>query len=118
MTNHTEFDFDTPVDRSGTASEKWAMYEQRKVLPFWLADMDFRSPPAITEALHRRVEHGVFGYTAAPDELIREVMTMLEASYDWKVQRDWLVWLPGLVVGINVTCRAFGEDQRTSSSNS
>ena len=110
MTNRTVFDFDTPVERGGTASEKWAMYEKREVLPFWLADMDFQSPPAVMSALHARVEHGVFGYTSAPEELIRVVMNMLEVSYGWKVERDWLVWLPGLVVGINVTCRAFGED--------
>jgi cysteine-S-conjugate beta-lyase len=110
VTTRTDFDFDTSVDRCGTASEKWARYETRNVLPFWLADMDFTSPPAVIEALHRRVEHGVFGYTAAPEELIRVVMNMLEVSYGWKVQREWLVWLPGLVVGINVTCRAFGED--------
>lgn len=110
MTKITAFDFDTPVDRRGTASEKWAMYEQRGVLPFWLADMDFRSPPPVIEALHQRVEHGVFGYTAAWEELIRVVMHMLEATYGWPVQRDWLVWLPGLVVGINVACRAFGRE--------
>ena len=110
MTDNAEFDFDTPVDRTGTSSDKWIMYEQRNVLPFWLADMDFRSPPAVIQALSERVEHGVFGYTTAPQSLVREVVNMLDASYGWKVQPEWLVWLPGLVVGINVTCRAVGEE--------
>lgn len=99
------FDFDTVIDRRGTSSEKWAMFEQRNILPLWLADMDFRSPPAVVEALRRRVDHGVFGYTHLPDELVQVVITMLEASYRWHVEREWLVWLPGLVTGLNVVCR-------------
>jgi cysteine-S-conjugate beta-lyase len=104
------FDFDTPIDRSGTSSEKWAMHEDRGVLPLWLADMDFRSPPAVIQALHERVQHGVFGYTRSPEELNRVVIGMLDAHYSWHVEREWLVWLPGLVTGLNVACRAFGED--------
>ncbi len=104
------FDFDTPVRRAGTSSDKWEMYEQRGILPFWLADMDFKSPPAVIEALHQRVEHGVFGYTSAPKELVEVVLSTLETKYGWKVESEWLVWLPGLVTGINVACRAIGED--------
>ncbi|HMK34911.1 MAG TPA: PatB family C-S lyase [Desulfomonilaceae bacterium] len=104
------FDFDTLPDRRGTSSEKWGMYEQRGILPFWLADMDFRSPPPVVDALRRRVDHGVFGYTHVPDELIRVVQDMLESTYGWHVEPDWLVWLPGLVTGLNVACRAVGDD--------
>ncbi len=104
-----DFGFDTPVNRVGTYSEKWAMYEERGILPLWLADMDFRSPPQVIEALQRRVEHGVFGYTRAPHEFVSIVLAMLESEYGWSVQSDWLVWLPGLVTGLNVACRAFGE---------
>jgi cystathionine beta-lyase len=109
MTDNTSFDFDTPVDRRGTASEKWDRYAGRDVLPLWVADMDFRSPPAVIEALHRRVEHGVFGYTAPPSELDETVVAILQREYDWQVQSEWLVWLPGLVCGLNVACRAVGE---------
>ena len=86
------------------------MYEERNILPLWLADMDFRSPPAVIDALHQRVEHGVFGYTAVPDELVAAVLTMLETTYHWQVRREWLVWLPGLVTGLNVACRSVGDD--------
>lgn len=110
MKQNTSFDFDTPVDRRGTSSQKWAMYDDRNILPLWLADMDFRSPPAVIEALRRRVDHGVFGYTAAPGELLRVVQAMLRDSCAWNVEREWLVWLPGLVVGLNVACRAIGQD--------
>lgn len=110
MNHRQSFDFDTPIDRVGTSSDKWAMYEQRGILPFWLADMDFKSPPEVMEALHQRVDNGVFGYTSASKELVNVVISMLEACYGWKVESNWLVWLPGLVTGINVACRAVGED--------
>jgi len=109
MTDSPSFDFDTPVDRCNTASEKWDRYAGRDILPLWVADMDFRSPPAVIEALHTRIDHGVFGYTAPPRELIDTVVSMLQGEYGWQVEEKWLVWLPGLVCGLNVTCRAVGE---------
>lgn len=107
MTRHP-FDFDTIIDRSNTASEKWDKYRGRDIIPLWVADMDFRSPPAVIEALHERVEHGVFGYTHPPAELVEAVRAHLLADYGWAVEEEWLVWLPGLVCGLNVTCRAVG----------
>lgn len=76
----------------------------------WVADMDFSSPPAVIEALHRRVDHGVFGYTGAPQELVEAVVRHLRQDFGWAIDPGWLVWLPGLVVGLNVTCRTAGED--------
>jgi cystathionine beta-lyase len=108
MSSGNGFDFDTPVERRGTASEKWDRFAGSDVLPLWVADMDFRSPPAIIEALHRRVEHGVFGYTAPPHDLVETVLLMLQREYGWQAQAEWLVWLPGLVCGLNVACRAVG----------
>jgi cystathionine beta-lyase len=102
-------DFDRPVHRGGTYSEKWEKYKGRDVIPLWLADMDFESPPAVIESLHQRVDHGVFGYTRAPEELYETVLAMLHDEYGWKVDREWIVWLPGLVTGLNVVCRAVGE---------
>jgi len=72
--------------------------------------MDFRSPPAVIEALKRRCDHGVFGYTHPPIELVDTVLARLYGLYGWPVERDWIVWLPGLVTGLNVSCRAVGED--------
>ena len=65
----TVYDFDEIIDRSNSSSEKWERYRGRDIIPLWVADMDFRSPPAIIEALHERVSHGVFGYTAPPEGL-------------------------------------------------
>lgn len=105
------YDFDEIIDRRGTASEKWDKYRDRDIIPLWVADMDFRSPPAVIEALHERVSHGIFGYTAAPEGLTRAVLDALLAEFGWQVQREWITWLPGLVTGLNVCCRAVGEPQ-------
>jgi cystathionine beta-lyase len=106
----TSFDFDIPVDRRHTGCIKWDHYEDMNVIPMWVADMDFQSPPAVLEALHERIGHGIFGYTQSPDNLADVVLQRLQILYQWRVERDWLVWLPGLVTGLNVTCRAVGED--------
>jgi len=103
-------DFDTPVDRRGTSSEKWEKYEGRDILPLWVADMDFRSPEAVIAALQQRVAHGVFGYTNPPCELVGVVCAMLEDLYSWSVEPEWIIWLPGLVSGLNVACRTAGHE--------
>ncbi len=100
------FDFDTVIDQRGSASAKWDRYQGRDVIPLWLADMDFRSPPAVLAALHRRIDHGIFGYPSPPDELVATVLAMLRTEYGWQAAPEWLVWLPGLVTGLNVVCRA------------
>ena len=103
------FDFDGPTGRRESDSVKWAKYKGRDILPMWVADTDFRSPPAVIEALARRVEHGVFGYGEPPAELITTVLETCAREWNWEVDPAWLVWLPGLVSGINVTCRAVGK---------
>ena len=102
-------DFDRTVDRRGTNSLKWDLYKGKEIIPLWVADMDFRVSPAIIRALQAHVNHGVFGYTLVPDELIDVVIGRLATQYQWKIERDWIVWLPGLVTGINVACRAVGD---------
>lgn len=106
----TTFDFDTPIDRSGTSSTKWNRYNGRDVIPMWVADMDFRCAPAIVAALKARVEHGVFGYTDPPEDLAPAIAAALERDYGWRIERDWIVWLPSLVVGLNVASRAFAQE--------
>lgn len=103
------FDFDHAPERRGTDSQKWQKYAGRDVLPLWVADMDFPSPPAILEALHRRVDHGVFGYARPVKSTVDAVVGAMEQRYGWKVDPAWIVWLPGLVVGLNVTAQAFAQ---------
>ena len=101
-----QFDFDKVIDRRGTGSEKWEKYAHRDVIPMWVADMDFRSPPAIWAALHEQVDHGIFGYAVPTAEVVEVVLDMLRTKYGWEVDASWLVWLPGLVTGLHISCRA------------
>ncbi|MFC1783261.1 MalY/PatB family protein [Planctomycetota bacterium] len=105
-----KYDFDSIVDRRQTGSVKWDKYAGRDILPLWVADMDFRCPPAVLEALRRRIDHGVFGYSVAQEELVEIVVARLKAKYNWQIERDWLVWLPGVMPGINIACRCIGGD--------
>ena len=110
MDKKQSYNFDKTPERRGTASMKWDKYIGRDVIPLWVADMDFQSPPAVIEALQQRVANGVFGYTLTPPELDDLIVTMLTTRYGWAVKSEWLVWLPGLVCGLNVSCRAVGQD--------
>ncbi|PKO81563.1 MAG: aspartate aminotransferase [Betaproteobacteria bacterium HGW-Betaproteobacteria-13] len=103
------FDFNRHPDRRGVPGEKWGRFNGRDILPLWVADMDFTAPPAVLEALHARIDHGVFGYTEAWPSLIEAVTDGIERDHGWRVEPDWLVWLPGVVTGFNLACRAVGE---------
>jgi cystathionine beta-lyase len=103
------FDFDRVPDRRGTDSQKWQKYAGRDVLPLWVADMDFPAPPAVIEALRQRVEHGIFGYARPVPSTTSAVVEALARRYGWTIDPEWIVWLPGLVVGLNVTAQAFAE---------
>ncbi len=98
--------FDTPIDRRDSDSIKWGKYAGRDILPMWVADMDFAAPPGVLAALHTRIEHGVFGYGGAWPSLTESVLAHLESEYAWRIEAEWLVWLPGLVSGLNIACRA------------
>lgn len=101
--------FTQPVNRRDTSATKWERYAGRDVLPFWVADMEFPSPPEVIDALHARIDHGIFGYTNVSDALRACVIEHLARDYGWQVDADWLLWLPGVVPGLNVACRAIGK---------
>ena len=110
------FDFDTVIDRRGTDSQKWQKYAGRDILPLWVADMDFKAAPAIIAALQERVATGLFGYSRPAKSTVDAFVNAMEQRYGWRVDPAWLVWLPGLVVGLNLTARAFaraGEEALT-----
>jgi cysteine-S-conjugate beta-lyase len=102
-----QFDFDTVPARLGTDSQKWQKYAGRDILPLWVADMDFRSSPAILDALQRRVADGIFGYARPVKSTVDAVVNALASRYGWTIDPAWIVWLPGLVCGLNVTAQAF-----------
>ena len=98
--------FDLPIDRSATDSIKWQKYAHRDIIPMWVADMDFVSPPPVIQALHERIEHGIFGYAAPKPDLVQTVIQYLKDTHNWSVEPHWIVWLPGLVSGLNISCRS------------
>jgi cystathionine beta-lyase len=102
------FNFDTTPDRRRTSSLKWEKYAGRDIVPLWVADMDFPSPETVDRALKDRIDHGVLGYTLPPASLVDAVRDYLADHFAWEIEPEWLVWLPGLVTGLNVACRAVG----------
>jgi cystathionine beta-lyase len=107
------FNFDEWIDRRHSDSSKWNKYAE-DVLPMWVADMDFRSPPCILEALRQRVAHGVFGYGVRPQGLIDVIIERMASRYQWKIEPEWIVFLPGVVAGLNLSVRAFTEADETT----
>ena len=99
------YDFDRLIDRRETDSVKWRQYGDG-VLPMWVADMDFRSPEPVIQALAERVAHGVFGYGIEPEELRALLVERLERLYGWRVTPEAIVFLPGVVIGFRLACRA------------
>ena len=122
------YDFITQPDRRDTGSLKWERFgvnylqqmtsslsggdgslssRVRHVLPMWVADMDFLSPPEVLEALRQRVDHGVFGYTIPPESTVTAVREYLQTRHGVEADPEEIVWFPGLVPALNIACRAF-----------
>ena len=97
--------FNIIIDRLHSDSVKWNIYEN-DVLPMWVADMDFLSPPAVIETLQRRVEHGVFGYAMNPPQLDDVVIRWVEEHYHLSISKNEFLYVPGVVTGINLVARA------------
>jgi cystathionine beta-lyase len=101
-----EFDFDRPIDRRSTASNKWKKYD-KDVLPLWVADMDFASPEPVVRALRERAAHGVFGYVYEEPEYFTVVAERVARRYGWRVAPEAVVQLPGVIAGFNMAARMF-----------
>lgn len=101
-----QYDFDQEVDRLDTGSYKWEKYRGRDILPMWVADSDFAVLPEIQQAMKRRADHPVFGYTRTPRKLIDLIVKRLLERYGWKISPAWVVPLPGIVGALYLACRA------------
>ena len=101
----TPFDFDRIPARRDSDSNKWRKFPA-DVLPLWVADMDFASPPAVVAALHARVEHGFFGYLTEAPELREVVAERLAKRFGWRVEPEAVVPVPGVNAGVNLAVRA------------
>lgn len=100
-----QFNFDTLVNRRGSNCYKWDVTADG-VLPLWVADMDFPAAPCIMDALRRRVDHGVFGYTLVPDSYYQAVVGWFSRRHGWNMQADWILYVPGVVPAISAIIKA------------
>jgi putative C-S lyase len=99
------FDFDALVDRTGTWATRWDKYAGRDVIPLWVADTDFRAPAPVLDAMRARLAHGVLGYSTPPGELREVIAARMLGRHAWRIDPDWIVFLPGVVPGIHLAAR-------------
>jgi len=118
-----KYSFDEEFDRKGTHSVKWEFaqegedlldfqhtdrcFGEDRVLPMWVADMDFRSPEPVVEAIKARAEHGIFGYCAPTSDFYQSVVSWMERRNGWKIDPDWILLTPGVVPALNMLVRTF-----------
>lgn len=102
-----KYDFDKVVPRRGTNSYKWDLVKQDDVIPLWVADMDFTVAPPIQEALRKRMEHPVFGYTLVPDSYYESVINWFCRRHNWHIEKDWILYTSGVVPAVSCAIKAF-----------
>lgn len=100
-----KYDFDKTIDRRVTNSYKWDSATEG-VLPMWVADMDFRTAPAIIDALQKRVAHGIFGYTRVPDAYYDAVTSWFSRRHGWDIDREWIIYTSGVVPAVSAVIKA------------
>lgn len=100
------YDFDEVIPRRGTNSYKWDTETEEDVLPMWVADMDFRTAPAVVDALKKRVEHGIFGYTKVPSEYYDSIVDWFRRKHNWTIKRDWIIYTTGVVPALSAIIKA------------
>ena len=101
-----EYDFSRPTDRRGTDSYKWDSAPEADIIPLWVADMDFETFPAITEALQRRVAHGIFGYTRVPEAYYEAVCRWFGKRHGWHINREHIIYTSGVVPAVSAVIKA------------
>lgn len=102
-----KYDFDKVVPRRGTNSYKWDLVKQDDVIPLWVADMDFAVALPIQEALRKRMEHPVFGYTLVPDSYYESVINWFCRRHNWHIEKDWILYTSGVVPAVSCAIKAF-----------
>ena len=107
----SQYDFDTIIDRHHTGAMKTDVlcerYGREDLIPLWIADMDFAVAPCITDALVRRLQHPVYGYAEAPASYWQSIIDWLDYLHGWKVKREWITYIPGIVKGIGLAVNVF-----------
>ncbi len=108
-----KYNFDEIIERHNTGSLKWDVLEERfgsgELLPLWVADMDFKAPPAVIRALSSRVGHGIYGYMTIPPSYYESVANWFRRRYNWDLRKEWIVFIPGVVPAVNFAIQAMTE---------
>lgn len=103
--------FENVYNRNNTRSVKWDMrntvFQSDDVLPMWVADMDFKAPQAVNDALIKRAEHGIFGYTIIDDDVKNPIINWVSKRHNWKINKEWLSFSPGVVASLHMAVQAF-----------
>lgn len=108
-----KYNFDEVIDRSGTNSSKWendsllATFGEEDLLPFWVADMDFKTAPEILEDIKERVDHGIFGYSIRQDSYFESIINWTNKRFSWKIKKEWIKFTPGVVPAINYSIQTY-----------
>jgi len=107
------YNFDTSIPREGTNCVKYdlrqAIFGREDVIPMWVADMDFPVPPFVSEAIRRRAEHPIYGYSIIPDSYNQAVVDWQKRRHGWDIRKEWLLFSPGVVTGLNVIVQGLTE---------
>ena len=101
-----KYDFDELVVRRGTGCVKWDESPDDEIIPLWVADMDFKAAPAIQDAIRKRAEHGVFGYTVVEDDYYDAVISWFQRRHDWTIRREEILYTTGVVPAMSVAIKA------------
>jgi cysteine-S-conjugate beta-lyase len=105
------YNFDEIIDRTNTSCVKWDYTDRflntKEVLPMWVADMDFKTPDFIVNAVRKRAEHEVFGYTLRPDSYYSSIVDWVKKKHNWQIEKDWIVFSPGVVPALNMAVMAY-----------
>jgi cystathionine beta-lyase len=106
-----KYDFDEIIPREGTNCIKYDgrewIFKTNDVLPLWVADMDFRTPDFIVEAIKKRAEHEIFGYTFKPESYFKSIIGWMQRRHNWNVQKNWISFSPGVVAGLTLAIETF-----------
>lgn len=105
------YNFDEIIERSNTDSVKYDLrqlfFGTENVIPMWVADMDFRTPPFILEAVRLRAEHEILGYSIRPESYFTSIISWLKRRHNWGIQQEWIAFSPGIVPAVNMAVLAY-----------
>ena len=107
------YDFDKVIERRGSGAVKTDalknVFGNEEAIPMWVADMDFETPDFIINAIRKRMEHAIFGYTVEPEDFRQAIIDWITDHHGWNVQKEWISYIPGIVKGIGMAINALLE---------